>query len=76
MEERGTLASRVSILAVKTLSRPSNVVPIGLHRLLLTIVDEYTQEGMAVKVARGLNPRHMLATPARLLLFKGVPEYT
>jgi len=42
---------------------------------LLTIVDEYTRECLAIKVARRLNSRDVLSTIARLFLQKGVPEY-
>ena len=42
---------------------------------MLTIVDEYTRECLAIKVARRLNSRDVLSTIARLFLQKGVPEY-
>ena len=42
---------------------------------LLTIVDEYTRECLAIKVARRLSSRDVLSTLAELFLQKGVPEY-
>jgi transposase InsO family protein len=42
---------------------------------LLTIVDEYTRECLAIKVARRLNSRDVLSTLAGLFLQKGIPEY-
>ena len=42
---------------------------------LLTIVDEYTRECLAIKAARRLSSRDVLSTLAGLFLQKGVPEY-
>jgi len=42
---------------------------------LLTIVDEYTRECLAIKVARRFNSRDVLTTLAGLFLQKGVPEH-
>jgi transposase InsO family protein len=41
---------------------------------LLTVVDEYTRECLAIKVARRFNSRDVLTTLAGLFLQKGLPD--
>ena len=41
---------------------------------MLTVVDEYTRECLAIKVARRLSSRDVLSTLANLFLQKGIPE--
>jgi transposase InsO family protein len=42
---------------------------------LLTIVDEYTRECLAIDVGRKLNSEHVLARLASLMTYRGVPRY-
>jgi transposase InsO family protein len=42
---------------------------------MLTIVDEYTRESLAIEVGRRLTSREVLSTLTRLFLRRGVPEY-
>jgi transposase InsO family protein len=42
---------------------------------MLTIVDEYTRECLAVEIGRRLTSREVLSTLTRLFLQRGVPEY-
>ena len=42
---------------------------------MLTIVDEYTRECLAIEVRRSMRSIHVLETLARLFTTKGVPEY-
>jgi putative transposase len=47
----------------------------GRQLRLLTIVDEYTRECLAIRVARRLSSRDVITTLARLFIRKGVPEH-
>ena len=42
---------------------------------LLTLVDEYTREALAIKVARRLNSVNVIEAMADVMLVKGVPEH-
>lgn len=42
---------------------------------MLTVVDEYTRECLAIKVERKLNSTHVLETLAELFLHRGPPEH-
>jgi putative transposase len=47
----------------------------GRQMRLLTIIDEYTRECLAIEVARRLSSREVIATLAKLFIRKGVPEH-
>jgi putative transposase len=47
----------------------------GRQLRLLTIVDEYTRECLAIRVGRRLSSRDVIATLARLFVEKGVPGH-
>lgn len=47
----------------------------GRQMRLLTIIDEYTRECLAIRVARRLSSREVIATLAKLFIGKGVPEH-
>ena len=42
---------------------------------LLTIVDEYTRENLAIEVARKLNSENVLELLGRLFVHRGIPEH-
>ena len=42
---------------------------------MLTLVDEYTRECLAIDVARGLTSQDVLARLAELFVYRGVPEH-
>jgi len=42
---------------------------------MLTVVDEYTRECLAIRVARKLDSRHVLETLAELFISRGPPEH-
>jgi len=42
---------------------------------MLTVVDEYTRESLAIEVERRMQSIHVLETLARLFVEKGTPEY-
>jgi putative transposase len=42
---------------------------------LLTLIDEYTRESLAIKVARRLNSVNVIETLADVMLLRGVPEH-
>lgn len=42
---------------------------------MMTILDEYSRESLAIEVGRRLNSRNVIATLARLFLEHGVPEH-
>jgi transposase InsO family protein len=47
----------------------------GRQLRLLTIVDEYTRECLAIKTARRMSSRDVITTLAKLFVRKGVPEH-
>ena len=47
----------------------------GRSMRLLTIVDEYTRESLAIDVARKLNSEHVLERLAWLFVHRGIPEH-
>lgn len=47
----------------------------GRQLRLLTVLDEYTRECLAIKVARRLSSRDVITTLAKLFVRKGVPEH-
>ena len=47
----------------------------GRQLRLLTVLDEYTRESLAIKVARRLSSREVITTLAKLFICKGVPEH-
>jgi transposase InsO family protein len=42
---------------------------------LLTLIDEYTRECLAIRVARRLSSQEVIDTLAEVMLVRGVPEY-
>ena len=42
---------------------------------LLTLIDEYTREGLAIRVARSINAREVVETLADVMLQRGVPQH-
>jgi len=42
---------------------------------LLTVIDEYSRESLAIEVARKLNSRDVLRTLARLFVWHGIPVH-
>lgn len=42
---------------------------------MLTVIDEYSRECMAIEVARQLDSYDVLETLAELFIFRGIPEY-
>jgi transposase InsO family protein len=42
---------------------------------LLTVIDEYSREALAIEVARKMNSQEVLRTLARLFVRHGVPEH-
>ena len=42
---------------------------------LLTIIDEYTRECLAIDVARRLNSEDVLFRLEQLFVFRGIPDY-
>jgi putative transposase len=42
---------------------------------LLTLIDEYTRECLAIRVARRLNSQEVMETLADVMLVRGIPEY-
>jgi putative transposase len=42
---------------------------------LLTLIDEYTRECLAIRVARRLRSQEVIETLAEVMLVRGVPEY-
>ena len=47
----------------------------GKRFRMLTIIDEYTRECLAIKVARKLNSTHVIDTLLDLFVSKGLPDY-
>lgn len=47
----------------------------GRSLRLLTLIDEYTREALAIRVARRLNSLNVIETLADVMLLKGIPEY-
>jgi putative transposase len=47
----------------------------GRQLRLLTIIDEYTRECLAIKVGRSLSSKDVITTLAKLFIEKGVPEH-
>ena len=47
----------------------------GRSMRLLTIVDEYTRESLAIDVARKLNSEHVLERLGWLFVHRGIPEH-
>jgi putative transposase len=42
---------------------------------LLTLIDEYTRECLAIRVARRLGSQDVIETLAVVMVVKGIPEY-
>lgn len=42
---------------------------------MLTVIDEFTRESLAIRVERSINSKHVLDTISNLFLTRGVPEY-
>jgi transposase InsO family protein len=42
---------------------------------LLTLIDEYTRECLAIRVARRLGSQEVIDTLAEVMLVRGIPEY-
>ena len=42
---------------------------------LLKLIDEYTRECLAIRVARGLGSQEVIDTLAEVMLVRGIPEY-
>jgi len=42
---------------------------------MLTLIDEYTRESLAIRVGRRLNSHHVIDTLADAMLGRGVPEH-
>ena len=47
----------------------------GRSLRLLTLIDEYTRECLAIRVARRLSSQEVIDTLAEVMLVKGIPEY-
>ena len=47
----------------------------GRSLRLLTLIDEYTRECLAIRVARRLGSQEVIETLADLMLVRGIPEY-
>jgi transposase InsO family protein len=47
----------------------------GRQLRLLTVLDEYTRESLAIKTGRKLSSRDVITTLAKLFISKGVPEH-
>ena len=47
----------------------------GRQLRLLTVLDEYTRESLAIRVDRRLSSREVITTLAKLFISKGVPEH-
>jgi transposase InsO family protein len=47
----------------------------GRPMKLLTMVDEYTRECLAIDVARKMTSEHLLARLAELMVYRGVPDH-
>jgi len=47
----------------------------GRQLRLLTVLDEYTRESLAIKAGRRLSSRDVISTLAKLFIKKGVPEH-
>ena len=47
----------------------------GRNLRLLTLIDEYTRECLAIRVARRLGSQEVIDTLAEVMLVKGIPEY-
>ncbi len=53
----------------------SGVTHDGRTLRLLTLIDEYTREGLAIRVARRLGSQEVIETLADVMLVRGIPEY-
>jgi putative transposase len=53
----------------------SHVTHDGRTLRLLTLLDEYTRESLALRVERRLNSYDLIETMAEVMLVKGIPEY-
>ena len=53
----------------------SHVTHDGRTIRLLNLLDEYSKEGLAIRVARRLNSYDLIETLADVMLVKGIPEY-
>jgi transposase InsO family protein len=42
---------------------------------LLTVIDEYTRECLAIRAGRRMNSEHVLELMAELFILKGVPDH-
>ena len=42
---------------------------------MLTLIDEYTRECLAIRVARRLGSQEVIETLADVMLWRGIPEY-
>ncbi len=47
----------------------------GRARRLMTVLDGYSRQSLAIEVGRHLNSRNVVATFARLFMEHGVPEH-
>ena len=47
----------------------------GRKLRLITLIDEFTRECLAIRVARRINSFGVLETMADVMLIRGVPEY-
>jgi putative transposase len=47
----------------------------GRKLRLMTLIDEFTREGLAIRVARRINSFGVLETMADVMLMRGVPEH-
>ena len=47
----------------------------GRSLRLLTLIDEYTRECLAIRVARRLSSQEVIDTLAEVMLVRGIPEY-
>jgi putative transposase len=47
----------------------------GRSLRLLTMIDEYTRECLAIRVARRLGSQEVIETLADVMLVRGIPEY-
>jgi putative transposase len=53
----------------------SAITPDGRALRILTLIDEYTRECLAIRVARRLASLEVIETLADVMLWRGVPEY-
>ena len=47
----------------------------GRSLRLLTLIDEYTRECLAIRVARRMGSQEVIDTLAEVMLWRGIPEH-